>query len=75
VRRHALFAAIALIFAVCAASAQTLTFPALTGRVVDDAGILDAATRAELLKMGMASAERELASFEATLRNDAVKAA
>ena len=53
-RRHALFAAIALIFAVCAASAQTLTFPALTGRVVDDAGILDAATRAELTQASAA---------------------
>ena len=28
--------------------AQTLTFPALSGRVVDEAGILDAATRASL---------------------------
>jgi len=36
-----------MIFA-SAALAQTLTFPALTGRVVDDAGILDAATRAIL---------------------------
>jgi uncharacterized protein len=31
-----------------AALAQTLTFPTLTGRVVDDAGILDAATRTAL---------------------------
>src|SRR5262245_27215317 len=31
-----------------AALAQALAFPALTGRVVDDAGILDAATRAAL---------------------------
>src|SRR5499426_4082486 len=31
-----------------AALAQALTFPTLTGRVVDDAGILDAATRAAL---------------------------
>jgi uncharacterized protein len=30
------------------ALAQTLTFPALTGRVVDDAGVLDAATRESL---------------------------
>ena len=45
--RHALFAAIALIFTVCAAAAA-LTFPNLTSRVVDDAGILDQATRAEL---------------------------
>ncbi len=46
--RHAFFAVFALIFTVCAAAAQTLSFPALTGRVVDDAGILDAGTRAEL---------------------------
>src|SRR5215475_11864572 len=31
-----------------AALAQALTFPALTGRVVDDAGIVDAGTRAAL---------------------------
>jgi uncharacterized protein len=43
------FAAIlALVVAASAAGAQTLTFPALTGRVVDDAGILDAGARAAL---------------------------
>jgi uncharacterized protein len=46
--------AIALVFAcvvVTAALAQSLTFPALTGRVVDEAGILDAATRQYLEKL------------------------
>ncbi len=43
-----------LAFVVCAAYA--LTFPELTGRVIDDAGILDAATKAAL--------ERKLADFE-----------
>ncbi|MBZ0139108.1 MAG: TPM domain-containing protein, partial [Pseudorhodoplanes sp.] len=40
------------IFAFCAliggAPAQTLSFPPLSGRVVDEAGLLDAATRAAL---------------------------
>src|SRR5215470_5998397 len=39
---------VVFIVAASAAVAQTLTFPPLTGRVVDDAGILDAATRAAL---------------------------
>lgn len=44
------------IFLVCVAAiatalAQSLTFPALTGRVVDEAGILDASTRARLEKL------------------------
>jgi len=43
------FAAIlAFVVAASVAGAQTLTFPALTGRVVDDAGILDAGARAAL---------------------------
>lgn len=33
------------------ASAQSLTFPELTGRVVDNAGILDTATRQQLEKL------------------------
>src|SRR5262245_55483447 len=37
-------------------SAYTLTFPALTGRVVDEAGILDPATKAAL--------EQKLSDFE-----------
>lgn len=46
--RRAVFAAFALIFVLSAAAVAALTFPALSGRVVDDAGVLDAATRAEL---------------------------
>jgi uncharacterized protein len=44
---------VALAFAVVgtAALAQSLTFPELTGRVVDGAGILDAATREQLEKL------------------------
>src|SRR5215813_6277390 len=37
-----------ILFLASAAVAQTLTFPTPTGRVVDDAGILDAATRTAL---------------------------
>jgi uncharacterized protein len=39
---------IAWICLTCAAAAQTLTFPALTGRVVDEAGLLSAPDRATL---------------------------
>src|SRR5262249_45360812 len=39
---------LALLLFAALAVAQTLTFPRLTGRVVDDAGILDAGTRAAL---------------------------
>ena len=39
-----------------AGAAWALTFPELTGRVVDDAGILDPATKSAL--------ERKLAEFE-----------
>ena len=39
--RHAILIAIAWICLTCAGAAQTLTFPALTGRVVDEAGLLD----------------------------------
>lgn len=42
--RRALLPVIAWLCLVCACAAQTLTFPALTGRVVDEAGILDAET-------------------------------
>src|SRR5947199_4814300 len=48
--------ALALLLCVVAAAAYALTFPALSGRVVDDAGILDAPTKAAL--------ERKLADFE-----------
>src|SRR5262245_37357388 len=44
-----------LALSLCAAAAA-LTFPQLTGRVVDDAGILDATTKANL--------DRKLAEFE-----------
>ena len=46
--RRPIFVVIAWVALICAAAAQTLTFPALTGRVVDEAGLLDAATRAAL---------------------------
>ena len=47
---------IALLCAATAALAQSLSFPALTGRVVDDAGVLDAATR-ESLRAKLAALE------------------
>ena len=46
--RRALLPVIAWLCLVCACVAQTLTFPALTGRVVDEAGVLDAETRMAL---------------------------
>jgi uncharacterized protein len=46
--RHPILAAIAWVCLTCASAAQTLTFPALTGRVVDQAGLLDATARAAL---------------------------
>lgn len=46
--RRAIFATITWIFLIGLGAAQTLTFPALTGRVVDEAGVLDATTRASL---------------------------
>jgi uncharacterized protein len=39
---------LAVLLALVCAAAAALTFPQLSGRVVDEAGILDAATRAEL---------------------------
>jgi uncharacterized protein len=50
-------AILALFSAVVSVSAAALTFPELTGRVVDDVGILDPATKTAL--------ERKLADFEA----------
>jgi uncharacterized protein len=47
---------LSLFLVLVASLAYALTFPALTGRVVDDAGILDPATKAAL--------ERKLADFE-----------
>jgi uncharacterized protein len=46
--RRAILAGIAWLCLICACAAQTLTFPELSGRVVDEAGILDAPTRAAL---------------------------
>ena len=43
--RRVIFTAIAWICLTCAGVAQTLTFPALTGRVVDEAGLLSATDR------------------------------
>ena len=45
-----------LCFVVATSALAALTFPELTGRVVDEAGILDPATKAAL--------ERKLADFE-----------
>ena len=47
---------LSLLLSLVACAAHALTFPELTGRVVDDAGILDPATKAAL--------ERKLAEFE-----------
>ena len=49
-------AILGLLLSVIAFVAYALTFPELTGRVVDDAGILDPSTKAGL--------ERNLAEFE-----------
>jgi uncharacterized protein len=46
--RRAILPVIAWVCLVCVCSAQTLTFPALTGRVVDEAGVLDDAARTAL---------------------------
>jgi uncharacterized protein len=46
--RRAILPVIAWVCLVCACAAQTLTFPALTGRVVDEAGVLDDAARTAL---------------------------
>lgn len=50
-RLRALIVALAFAVFSTAALAQSLTFPELTGRVVDEAGILDADTRARLEKL------------------------
>src|SRR5918995_1370970 len=50
-RLRACIAVLALAVLATAAFAQSLTFPELTGRVVDGAGILDAATRDQLKKL------------------------
>jgi uncharacterized protein len=50
-RLRALIVAFAFAVVCTAAFAQSLTFPQLTGRVVDEAGILDPNTRAQLEKL------------------------
>lgn len=47
-RRQVIVTVIAWICLTCAAAAETLTFPALTGRVVDEAGLLSGPYRAAL---------------------------
>jgi uncharacterized protein len=56
--RRAIPPVIAWLWLVCACAAQTLSFPALTGRVVDDAGLLDASTTAALTQ-SLADLERK----------------
>ena len=46
--QRAIFSVIVWVCLICACAAQTLVFPALTGRVVDEAGLLDAAARTAL---------------------------
>jgi uncharacterized protein len=46
--RRAILAVVAWVGLTCAGAAQTLTFPALTGRVVDQAGLLSAEDRSAL---------------------------
>ncbi len=48
IMRRVVLTAFAFLCLVCAASAQTLTFPALSGRVVDEAGLLRPSDRAAL---------------------------
>jgi uncharacterized protein len=50
-RIRACICALALVVLCAAALAQSLTFPPLTGRVVDEAGILNTETRAQLEKL------------------------
>src|SRR5690242_12943901 len=54
--RRALIGLVTLLALVCAATAQTLDYPQLTGRVVDAAGIIDANARDDV--------GRRLATFE-----------
>jgi uncharacterized protein len=56
--RRATLPVIAWLCLVCAAAAQSLSFPALTGRVVDEAGLLDAAARA-MLTQSLAELEQK----------------
>lgn len=58
--RRAIFFAVAWICLIGAGGAQTLSFPALTGRVVDEAGVLDATARAALTE-ALADLEKKTA--------------
>ena len=62
--RRAATIAVAWVFLTCAATAQTLTFPALSGRVVDEVGLLDPTDRTALTA--------SLASLEATTTDQLV---
>ena len=62
--RHAILTTIAWTCLICATAAQTLIFPALTGRVVDEAGVLDVTARAALTEA--------LAGFESKTTNQIV---
>jgi uncharacterized protein len=64
VPRRAILTVIAWICLICAAAAQTLVFPALDGRVIDEAGVIDATTRTALAE--------ELAGFEKKTTNQIV---
>lgn len=46
--RRAALASIAWVYLICAVAAQTLSFPSLTGRVVDEAAVLNMTDRAAL---------------------------
>ena len=61
---RSLFAVLVWVCLTCAAAAQTLTFPVLTGRVVDQAGLLSEADRAALTE--------SLASLEANTTDQLV---
>lgn len=62
--RRTILILIAFISLACAGAAQTLIFPALTGRVVDEAGLLDASGRTALAD--------SLAGLEAKTRDQLV---
>jgi uncharacterized protein len=58
---RAIVTVVVWIFLTCAGAAQTLTFPVLTGRVVDEAGLLDATDRAALTE-SLAGLEKKTAA-------------
>jgi uncharacterized protein len=59
--RRTIVTVVVWFFLTCAGAAQTLTFPALTGRVVDEAGLLDATDRAGLTEF-LADLEKKTAN-------------